>query len=59
MKTIFLTNSDDQEILVNIDNMTHATPNADGGSIIYTTRTKPYDVIWVKESLDQIKALIK
>ncbi len=53
MKTLKLTTSDDKNILVNFQNVTHVVPT-DKGSVIYTVRESGYHVINVVESLDKI-----
>lgn len=53
MKTLKLTNSDNKNILVNFQNVSHVVPT-DKGSVIYTVRESGYYVIHVVESLDEI-----
>ena len=53
MKILKLTSSDNNQILVNFQNVTHATPT-ENGSIIYTIKEEGYHVIHVLENLDEI-----
>ena len=53
MKIIKLTDAENTEILVNFQNVTHATPD-ENGSTIFTTRESGYQIISVKENIDEI-----
>jgi hypothetical protein len=53
MKILKLSNSDNQKILVNFQNVTHVT-STENGSVIYTIKEEGYHVIHVLENLDEI-----
>jgi len=59
MKILKLTDSENQIILVNLGNITHIVPDDNNGSVMYTTKESEYFVITVKESIDEIFAVIE
>ena len=60
MKTIELTEQKDGRILINFQNVSHVrVDDKDGGSIIFMTGRKDYDIICVKENIDDIMTRLK
>lgn len=60
MKTIELTEQKDVRILINFQNVSHVkADDKDGGSIIFLTGRKDYNVISVKENIDDIISRLK
>ena len=52
------TDEEDQMFLINLDNVSHILPRDERGSNIYTTRKSPPNIIFVKESIDEIMQMI-
>jgi hypothetical protein len=53
MTIIKLTDTDNTEILVNFQNVTHVVPDK-SGSTIYTIKESGYFIISVNENIDEI-----
>lgn len=58
MKILKFTDEEGKVFLINLDNVSHIIPDDKKGSVIYTTRKSPPNIISVKESIDEIKQLI-